>query len=462
MIDFLGTFEKYGYYPESLSYASHKNIQLVCDYCGKTCNKSYKSYNSQRNTIEKDCCANSACRYKKREEISLKKYGVKNSAQRQEVRDKIRDLNTDRLRSEEFKQQSKKTNKDKYGSENPMLVPSIIDKQKQTLINKYGTYNIMKYADTAKKAAQKMKKTKIDRGLITIYDEKTRPELAKEVGFSRSHFGKLVVKYGIDKALTFEKEETSLEKFLSESLKELNIIFNTQFKIANKITDFKIGNLCIEADGLYWHSDGAKVDYDYHVKKREIYIKYGYEALFFREDEIKNKLPIVQSIILNKLNRSNKIFARKCFLSILNNKESDLFFETNHLMGKGKGKTYCLKYKDETVAAIRVKRLKNKEYEISRFCNILNTSVTGGFSKLLKAAINELKPESIITFIDLRYGKGEYLEKIGFKYIHTYPSFRWTDGKESWHRLKFPGNSGYKHNLFKIWDCGQAKYLLKP
>jgi hypothetical protein len=49
---------------------------------------------------------------------------------------------------------------------------------------------------------------------------------------------------------------------------------------------------------------------------------------------------------------------------------------------------------------------------------------------------------------------------LGFNYVHIYPSFRWTDGFQTFHRLKFPGNSGYDKDLFKIYDCGQAKYLL--
>jgi hypothetical protein len=64
-----------------------------------------------------------------------------------------------------------------------------------------------------------------------------------------------------------------------------------------------------------------------------------------------------------------------------------------------------------------------------------------------------------MTFIDLRYGDGSYLSDLGFKYNHTYPSFKWTDGQITLNRLRFPGNSGYDHGLFKIWDCGQAKWI---
>lgn len=225
------------------------------------------------------------------------------------------------------------------------------------------------------------------------------------------------------------------------------------------IPDFIINNLIVECDGLYWHSDECRPD-DYHLNKKEVYDNAGYNSLFFREDEIREKFDIVKSVVLNQLNRSNRIFARHCQLDKLDDKTSDVFFETNHLMGKGRGSTYILRFKDDIVAALRLKRTKENNYEISRFCNNKFNTVVGSFSRLLKFAITDKKPDSIMTFIDRRYGKGAYLKDLGFNYVHVYPSFRWTDGFITFHRLKFPGNSGYDNGLFKIYDCGQAKWVI--
>lgn len=461
MIDSELTKEKNGYKPEDLSIGSSRNVYVKCDYCNDYTIKAYKSYIKQRDPVAKDSCGKLECKYKKREDISLAKHGVKNSAQRQQVRDKIRDTNMDRLQSNDFKQQIKKTNLERYGNENPMLVQSIVDKQKQTLMDRYGVDNIMKYSNVAKEAAKKMKKTKINKGIIITYDGKTRPEIATEIGFSRSHFGKLVTQYGIEEALQMEPSKTKLEQIFESFLQEEKFNYFCQFRLETKIADFKIDNLLIECDGLYWHSDAAKMDPNYHVNKKETYDNAGYDSLFFREDEIRDKFDIVKSVVLNKLNKSYRIFARHCKLDKIDDKSSDSFFETNHLMGKGRGATYILTFKDEIVAALRLKRVKNNDYEISRFCNKKFNSVVGSFSKLLKAAQQDKKPDSIMTFIDRRYGKGSYLKNLGFDYVHTYPSFRWTDGFITFHRLKFPGNSGYDNNLFKIYDCGQAKWMLK-
>ena len=86
-------------------------------------------------------------------------------------------------------------------------------------------------------------------------------------------------------------------------------------------------------------------------------------------------------------------------------------------------------------------------------------SIPGGFSKLLKAFELEHSPESIITFIDKRYGSGEYLANLDFSFKSCYKSFKWTDNQSTFHRMKFPSNTGYEHGMNKIWDCGQAKWV---
>jgi hypothetical protein len=210
----------------------------------------------------------------------------------------------------------------------------------------------------------------------------------------------------------------------------------------------------IECDGLYWHSDAVIAEKDYHKQRRQYYIDNGYQPLFFREDEINMKPKIVESIILNKLNKSQKIWARKCNIVEIDKNCAREFFNNNHLMGYGSGQSIGLLYQDKLVAAMQFFK-RNDITEISRFCTIIQHSVVGGFSKLLCVLSKPLS-----TFIDLRYGSGNYLDNLGFKRISDYTSFKWTYGGKTHHRMQFLGNSGYKHGMYKIWDCGQSKYLL--
>lgn len=563
MIDQDKTLQKYGYTVEDLSYGSNKKIILTCDYCSTIFEKSYKSRLKQNVELDKDCCEQ--CKFKKREELSLLKYGVKNSSQRPDIKDKLTDYNieeyknqiiellsqgysinnissklnipktslnryvcslgldtkgnlrdkTDKTLKEKYgedykaiisekrkttfierygcdnpfanedvkekiihtcaakyghqhhmqspiiKEKVKRTNLEKYGYDNVGKIPEVKEKIKDTNINKYGFEQATKNPNIKSKIVSTM----IKNGNARLFKGLNSKTWAEKTGYCLSRFNQLVKDYGFETAKNMYRTDsyTSLELRFKSFLDEYKLDYQNQkrvnFNDKYYIPNFTIDNLIVECDGLYWHSDECRPD-DYHLKKKETYDSLGYNSLFFREDEIREKFDIVKSVVLNQLGKSHRLFARKCKLDKLNDKDADEFFNTNHLMGKGRGATYILRFKEEIVAALRLKRSKNNDYEISRFCNTKFNSVVGSFSRLLKFAVQDKRPDSIMTFIDRRYGKGVYLKDLGFSYIHAYPSFRWTDGFITFHRLKFPGNSGYDNGLFKIYDCGQSKWVL--
>jgi hypothetical protein len=129
-------------------------------------------------------------------------------------------------------------------------------------------------------------------------------------------------------------------------------------------------------------------------------------------------------------------------------------------MGKGRGITYGLKYGEEVVSCIAIRNTRGSDYEISRICHKLGYQVAGGFSKLVAHCLRQHNINLLTTFIDQRYGTGEYLKDLKFEFVSCSPSFRWTNSKECLHRMQFPGNTGYDHGYAKIWDCGQARYDL--
>ena len=457
MIDTAKTFNKFGYDPVLLSSGSNKIISVICDYCQKEYERPLKGRDKSNSIVDKDSCID--CRFKKREEISLKQFGVKNSAQRQDVREKISEASSERLKSDEFKEQAKVTNLAKYGNEVAMRSDIVKNIHKKVIQDKYGVDNISQVKSFRDIATKNMIQSKIRNGTIQVYDYKTRPDVAKELGFSRSHFGKLVVQYGFEEAIKRVPHISSLEALLKSWLDEEHIEYKHQFRVDNRIADFKIDNVLIELDGLYWHSDAIIEDKHYHSNKRKLYLDNGYKPLFFREYELINKFDIVKSVINNKLGKSTQVYARKCEVKEVSKDAAKDFFIANHLMGNGAGNTYGLFYDNSLISAIQIKGKKD-ECEISRFCTVLNISVIGGFSKLLSFLHkNILNGKSLFTFIDLRYGTGDYLTSLGFVYQHTYPSFKWTDGTKVYNRMRFPGNSGYEQGLFKLWDCGQAKFI---
>ena len=200
---------------------------------------------------------------------------------------------------------------------------------------------------------------------------------------------------------------------------------------------------------------------DYHISKQRLYRKNGYDSLFFRSDEILNSPEIVRSILLNRLGISKPIYARKCQIKEVSTKESTEFLQNNHLMGKGAGFSIGLYHEEELVFLGRFRRTKDNNWDISRMCPKIGLSVVGGYSRVLKRFEREKSPDLLSNFIDMRYGSGEYLTAFGFVKTSLFPSFKWTNGRETFHRMRFRGNSGYEQNLVKIWDCGQKKMVKK-
>lgn len=298
---------------------------------------------------------------------------------------------------------------------------------------------------------------------------------SEELGICKSLAYRLYKQYGEDAILNYKTAQNNLETKLFDYLKAIENDVVPNSRVWKKyVPDFLIESkkLIIECDGLYWHSESvqrrAKKSSSYHQKKKRFYEEEGYKSLFFREDEIHHKFDIVCSIINNKLGLSERIHARKCEVRKVN--DPDLvkaFINANHLMGasgsRDRKRSYGLYYNNILVCIMEVKTRKKKErvLEISRFCPRLNASIVGGFSKLIKAVIDSEQPNQIVTFIDRRYGDGEYLSGMGWKKIHERISFQWTNYTETVHRMKFPGKSGLEKGWDRIYDCGQAKWVLE-
>jgi very-short-patch-repair endonuclease len=369
------------------------------------------------------------------------------------------------LQSETGQDKLKEVFKDKYGSENPFNNPEfgkmVREKQKNTTFERYGVTDILNCDERREEHEKKRLETRKANGQL-IYDGKTVTEWAKEKDISISGMYQRIEKLGLEQAIMTDKNMTKLEAYMSQLLRDIGVTFRTQVAVDKRIADFHIDdtNILIETDGLYWHSDIIIAESTHHARKRNTYINNGYLPLFFREDEIYNKPEVVKSIIRNKLGQSNRIYARDCQLVQKEKGVGHDFVAQNHLMGRGKNVNFTLEKDGEILSCLTLKRVNDKMYEISRFCHKCNHSVIGGFSRLVKFAQNRLEMEELFTFIDLRYGGGQYLLDLGFEHVSERISFKWTDFKNTYHRMRFPSNNGYKNGLFKIYDCGQAKYSL--
>jgi len=305
-------------------------------------------------------------------------------------------------------------------------------------------------------------KTRQERSLdYPLFQDKSPSDWAKELNCSYT-YAQDAFRYKNFSLLTdYDPNKSSLESTVEDLLNKLQIdyIHNKKLKDTSFRPDFTIPShkLIIECDGNYWHSDAQIKDTNYHILKKEAYTKAGYTSLFFRENEIRDKLHIVTSMLLARLGLTQeKYMARKLYILPGNPQ----FMEEHHLMGSGAGRQYSLFHETKEVAQMQVKWVdkSSKMLEISRFATN-GSIISGGFSKLLKHIEEVEQPKIIKTFIDLRYGAGHYLPSLGFSHAGTHKSFVWVYGNNAFHRMKFPGNTGYDHGYHKLWDCGQAKFV---
>ena len=244
--------------------------------------------------------------------------------------------------------------------------------------------------------------------------------------------------------------------------------------------------IAFEFDGLYWHNEINKPDKNYHLNKTERCLEKGIQLIHIFEDEWVYKQDIVKSRIKSILGVSdNKIYARKCIIKEITNKESKTFCKNNHLQdGINSNISLGLYYNDELVSVMTFGKLrknlgsKTKEnyYELLRFCNKLNTNVIGGASKLLNYFIKSYNPETIISYADRRWSNGNMYEKIRFTLSHkSQPNYYYVFGDKKKNRFNYRKNIlvkkyGCLSNMtehefclsqkwYRIYDCGCLCYI---
>ena len=148
----------------------------------------------------------------------------------------------------------------------------------------------------------------------------------------------------------------------------------------------------------------------------------------------------------------------------------------------GAGYHYGLVYNDELVmvASFGKNRFSDKyEYECTRITSHSNFTIVGGVSKLIKHFIDTVKPSSIITFSDLRFGEGDVYLKCNFQRLSdTAPNYWYSkkyvpilysrvkfqkhklkDLLEIFDPLKTEFENMVNNNWDRIWDCGNARYI---
>ena len=143
--------------------------------------------------------------------------------------------------------------------------------------------------------------------------------------------------------------------------------------------------------------------------------------------------------------------ARKCQIREVSYNHSRDFLDNNHLQGDCKSSVRLGLYLEDNLVCLmtfsklrlpiqrsKEKRNNSKVYELTRFCNKINTNVVGGASKLLNYFIKTYSPQSIETYSDNLISDGHIYQNLGFEYVHDSDPGYWylVDGVRS-HRYNW-------------------------
>ena len=426
----------------------------------------------------------------------LERYGVDNVFKLEEVQERIKQTNLERYgvdnvsKLEEVKEKIKKTNLEKYNSEYYVTSPKYLEsvefireKIKQTNLEKYGTLhkNI-----SEKYRIENFNNCKDSNYISYLSNSESIFHCIKGHNFvisSDTYRSRKInnvelctICYPINNQKSIKEKE--LYNFIESIYKEEIIqSYRDGLEIDIYLPDLKIG---FEFNGLYWHSEEYK-DKNYHLNKTNYFRDLGIRIIHIWEDDWDFKKDIIKSQIINWLNlNTEKVFARKCEINeIEDNKLIREFLDKNHIQGYTRSvKKIGIFYKSVLIGLMTFdkfegrKKMKEDEWNLSRFCCKLNTNVIGGASRLLKYFINKYKPKKLITYADRSWSNGDLYHKLGFKIFNeSKADYKYLINKNRLHKSNFKksnlnttlSESAFmeKSNIYRIWDCGKIKFEYK-
>jgi hypothetical protein len=425
---------------------------------------------------------------KRQKKTFNEKYGVDFYPQHSEFTKKQKQTKEVRYGDGNFNNVSKMKNTKmlKYGNENF----NNSEKYTETCLTKYGTTNYFSsngyrsiVESNFRKIYEKLNIINIDEGVVTISCDKcsNNYEITKQLLYER---------YKINNETCTncnpigQNSKSFYETEISDFISKLNIKHKTSVRdIIKKELDIFIPeyNLAIEFNGLYWHNE-LFVDDKYHLNKTNDCKERGISLIHIFEDEWVYKKDIVKSILKGRFNLiKNKIYARNCEIRQVKSKNSKQFLENNHIQGNVNSKVRLgLYYNNELVSLMTFSKGriilggKKTEWELTRFCNKIDTIVVGAASKLFNYFIKNYDYDKIISYSDIRLFDGGMYEKLNFNKIsQSKPNYWYVKNGLRYYRFNFRKSKlikegfdssktekeiMFERKMYRIYDCGNIRW----
>ena len=515
---------------EHLQPNSNIKINVSCDICNIQRYIKFQAYNKNINSCKSHpiyTC--DKCSHIKLKVYNKEHYGVEYYSQHPDRNEKVRKTSMEKYgtehfsKSEYFKPMVSKTNLEKFGYENPFMDK---DRIKKIFNDKYG----VDHPSQVKEIYERMRKsTKESTGYEFALSSPDIREKIKETNDIRygghpmknddiryinsiiardkdciSYDGNNISTFKCDNGHNFQISSDTyhnrIRGFLplcticypiseNVSIKELELLkfiksihdnvigsYRDGLEIDIYLPELKIG---FEFNGLYWHSNQQK-DKNYHINKTNHFRERGIRIIHIWEDDWDNKRDIIKSQIKNWIGKTDtKIFARKCEIREVSDKKLVReFIDNNHIQGYVNSfKRIGLYFNNELVSLMTFdnfegrKKMEDGGWNLSRFCNKLDTNVVGGASKLFKYFIKSEFPKRIVSYADKDWSVGGIYDMLGFtKISESKPDYKYIVDNKRVHKSRYRKsklNTNLSESKFmeisgigKIYDCGKIKFEL--
>lgn len=252
-----------------LSTFAKTNVVVACDYCGKTFEVLYASYNTNKDVVDKDCCY--SCRHKKAKDVVIEKYNVDNVSCLQDIKDKkaattfqhygvynvsnVKDIQEKKketcmsrygvesyFQTEEFKTKFEFASIEKYGVKDLRSSKEIAEKKKATSLKRYGVECHLSH----KEIRNKIQKTNLERyGFENVFSSPIIREKIQETLYQHGNIATSKIQYKLYETLLDMGYEVKLNYRVGKYFLDVALFY------CGKQID-------IEYDGQYWHQDTEK------------------------------------------------------------------------------------------------------------------------------------------------------------------------------------------------------------
>ncbi len=237
--------------------------------------------------------------------------------------------------------------------------------------------------------------------------------------------------------------------------------------------------LGVEYNGILYHSDKFMKKRTVHLDKQRAVEAVGGRLVQVFEDEYLYRRDAVRNALRCIVGKAPRVFARKCDVVWETAKDVAGFLDDVHVMGAARhGEAVSLFHGGVRVASMvfssAVAYRGGDSIELARFAS--DGVVVGGASRLFSAYVAARAPETVVSYSDNRWYKGQMYAMLGFSQeAVSRPSYTVLENKRRNHksnytRAKLKSRPEYREELsereicaaaglYRVYDCGTTRWV---